>query len=538
MRENGEAFTSVSRCTTLLNKTGTWRTQRPVFETGIAPCRSACPAGNNIPEWFGLVKQGESRKAWEVIMRTNPLIFTCGSVCPHPCEVACNRGQFDEALSIRDVERFLGEEAIKNNWLPQKVAHSKEDKVAIIGSGPAGLSCTYQLARRGYSVTIFEALPVIGGMLQVGIQDYRLPRDALEQEISNNILLPFKVEVRTNCLVSQEVFQKIELEFQAIFIATGAQEGRELKVPGVGLEGVFYGVSFLRDRALGKLPANLFKGKKVLIIGGGGVAVDAGRSVLRLGGREVKLVCLESWGEIPAYEWDIQDAVKEGIEIDCSWGPEEILTDGRGKVKELSFVRCISVFDSEGKFSPSFDRSIMKSHQTDAVIIAIGQVSNLSFLDEGVQLTPEVKVKVDDSLRTDVTGIFAGGDAVTQPATVIEAIDAGNKAARSIDRYLGGESLTLEEVAGRVVEFEELNLDYFKHQARQVQIRNHVSAVEEASRCFSCGYCNLCGNCWAFCPDIAINQKEEGYEIDYDYCKGCGICTEECPTKAMSLRKE
>jgi len=538
MRESREAFTSVSRSTTLSNKTGTWRTQRPVFEPRIPPCGSACPASNNIPEWFGLVKEGDLQKAWEVIMETNPLVFTCGSVCPHPCEAACNRGQFDEALSIRDMERFLGEEAIKNKWLPQKVADSKGDKVAVIGSGPAGLSCAYQLGRRGYKVMLVEALPVIGGMLQIGIQDYRLPRDVLEREIGNNIVLPFKVEVRTNCLVSREVFQRIRLEFQAVFIATGAQAGRELKVPGVDLEGVFYGVNFLRDRALGKLPPDLFKGKRVLIIGGGGVAVDASRSALRLGAKEVKLVCLESWEEMPAYELGIHDAVKEGIEVGCSWGPEELLGDGRGKVKAVSFVRCTSVFDSEGKFSPSFDRSTKKSHQVDAVIIATGQVSDLSFLGKGVQCTTEVKVKVDDALKTDVAGIFAGGDAVTQPATVIEAIAAGSKAARSIDRYLRGEPLTPEEKADSVVEFEELNLDYFKHQARQVQIRDHVSAVEEASRCFSCGYCNLCGNCWVFCPDIAISQKEERYEIDYDYCKGCGICVEECLTKAMSLERE
>lgn len=538
MRENNEPFTSVSRCTTLLNKTGIWRTQRPFFETRISPCQSACPAGNNIPEWLGLVKGGELQKAWGAIMENNPLVFTCGSVCPHPCQDACNRGQFDEALSIRNMERFLGEEAIKSNWLPQKVADAKEDKVAIIGSGPAGLSCAYQLARRGYKVTIVEALPVIGGMLQVGIQDYRLSRDILEREISNNILSPFNVEVRTNCLVSQEVFQRIRLEFQAVFIATGAQEGRELKVPGVNLDGVFYGVSFLRDRALDKLPPDLFKGKKVLVIGGGGVAVDASRSALRLGAKEVKLVCLETWEEMPSYELDIHDAVKEGIEVDCSWGPEEVLGNGRGQVKEVSFIRCTSVFDSEGKFSPSFDGSMRKCHQVDAVIIATGQVSNLSFLGEGVQLTPEVKVKVDGALKTDVASIFAGGDAVTQPATVIEAIAAGSRAALSIDRSLRGEPLTLEEKAGSMVEFEELNFDYFRHQAHQTQIRDCVSAVEESSRCFSCGYCNLCGNCWAFCPDIAISREEEPYEIEYDYCKGCGICVEECPTKAVSLMKE
>ena len=538
MRESHKPFIAIACQTTLVNKTGTWRTQRPEYEAGISPCQSACPARNYIPKCLDLVEQGELRNAWEVIMETNPLPFVCGSVCPHLCEASCNREQFDEALAIRDMERFLGEEALKNNWLPPKVADSNEAKVAIIGSGPAGLSCAYQLARRGYKVTIYEALPVVGGMLQVGIQDYRLPRDILQREISNNILLPFKVEVKANSPVSREVFQRIRQEFQAIFIATGAQKARELNVPGVNLDGGFYGVSFLRDRALSKLPPDLLKGKKVVVVGGGGVAIDASRTAVRLGAEKVQLVCLESQEDMPAYEWDIQDAAKEGVELNCSWGPEEILGDDNGKVRAVSFIRCTSVFDSEGKFNPSFDRSIERSFEADAAIIAIGQVSDLSFLAEEVRSTPEGKVKVDDALKTDVAGIFAGGDTVTQPATVIEAIAAGSRAAHSINRYLRGEPLTLQEEGGRIVQFEELNLDYFEHQVRQARISEPLSAVEEARRCFSCGYCNMCGMCWVFCPDIAIRQEEDHYEIDYDYCKGCGICVQECPSSSIVLVKE
>jgi len=538
MNGSTEVFTSISRSTTMSTETGLWRVQRPVFEPRLSPCRSACPAGNHIAESLKLVKDGEFQKAWEVFLETSPFPFTCGDVCPHPCESSCNRGKFDEAISIRSVERFLGEEAIKNNWFPQRIAEDKDEKVAIIGSGPAGLSCAYQLGRRGYQVTIFEALPVIGGMLQVGIQDYRLPRDFLGREIGNNILLPFAVNVRTNYLVTQEVFEKIKQEFQAVFIATGAQEARALNMAGVNLGGVFHGVSFLRDKALGKLPPDLFAGQKVLVIGGGGVAVDAGRSALRLGAKEVRLVCLESQEEIPAYEQDIKDAVNEGIGIDCSWGPEEFIGDGRGRVNEVHFARCTSVFDAKGRFSPSFDRSVKKSYQVDAVIIAIGQASDLSFLDGRVKRTPEERVKVNDALATDVPGVFAGGDVVTQPATVIEAVAAGYKAALSIDNYLGGKPLTLKEELGQVVEFEELNLGYFEHKTRQSQINDPTSAIEEAKRCFSCGYCNLCGNCWLFCPDAAVRRGNEHYEFNYDYCKGCGICVEECPTKSIILKKE
>jgi len=471
-------------------------------------------------------------------MENNPLVFVIGSVCPHPCESECNRGQFDEAISTREMERFLGEEAIKNNWLPTKIEDAKDEKVAIIGAGPAGLSCAYQLGRRGYKITIFDALPVIGGMLQTGIQDYRLRRDYLEHEINNNILLPFTVKVKTNRPVTKEVFQEIKQEFKAVFIAVGAQKRRELNIVGANLEGVFYGVDLLRDKALGKLSSDLFEEQKVLVIGGGGVAVDAGRSALRLGAKDVKLACLESKGEIPAYEHDIRDAVSEGISIDCSWGPEEFIADGRGKIKEVNFVRCTSVFDSKGKFCPLFDRSVKKSHQADAVIIATGQVSDLSFLDEEVKLTPEGKIKVNEALQTNIKNIFAGGGAVTPPATVIEAIAAGHKAALSIDNYLRGKPLTTKEDDRHLVEFKELNLAYFDHKPRQNQINDQASAIEEAKRCFSCGCCDLCGNCWLFCPDVAVRKGDESYEINYDYCKGCGICVEECPTKSIILKKE
>ena len=536
--EASEVFTSVSRCTTMANKTGLWRVQRPVSESRISPCRVACPARNCIPEWLGMVKNGETRKAWELVMENNPLVFVIGSVCPHPCETDCNRGKFDEAISIRETERFLGDESIKNSWLPKKIADAKDEKIAIIGAGPAGLSCAYQLGRRGYKVTIFDALPVIGGMLQTGIQDYRLRRDYLEHEINNNIISPFDITVKLNYPITLEAFKKIKREFQAVFIAVGAQKRRELNIAGANLDGVLYGVDLLRDKALGKLRSDLFEGQKIIVIGGGGVAVDAGRSALRLGAKEVKLACLESKEEIPAYEHDVRDAVSEGINIDCSWGPEEIVPDGRGKIKEVNFVRCASVFDSKGKFCPTFDRSVKKSHPADAVIIATGQISDLSFLNGEVEITPEGKIKVNDALQTNVKGVFAAGDSVTQPATVIEAIAGGKKAALSIISYLTGKPITTQKEPEHVVEFEELNVAYFEKKPRQNQINDQGTAEEEATRCFSCGYCNLCGNCWLFCPDASIRRGKEIYEIDYDYCKGCGICVEECPTRTLSLVKE
>lgn len=539
MRESREAFTAVSCCTTLLNKTGTWRTQRPVFEAKISSCRSACPAGNNIPEWLGLVKEGELQKAWEVITETNPLVFTCGSVCPHPCEAACNRDQFDEPLSIREIERFLGAEAIKNNWLPQKVADSKEDKVAIIGSGPAGLTAAYGLAKVGYGVTIFEALAIPGGMLAVGIPEYRLPKQALQTEIET--IQKLGVEIKLNSPIGKGGLTLDELwkqGYKAIFIALGAHSSMKLNIPGEDLKGVYHGVSFLKEVNLGK---EVTVGERVAIVGGGNVAIDAARTALRLGSREVSIIYRRTRQEMPASEEEIGEAEEEDIKIHYLAAPVRILGKD-GKVVGMECVRMeLGEPDASGRRRPLPIEGSESVIDVDMVVPAIGEVPDLSLLSEDskLQISGEGTFEVDaKSLATNIPGVFAGGDAATGPATVIEAIAAGSKAARSLERYLRGEPLTIEDEAGRVVEFEELNLDYFKHQPRQVQIGDHLSAGEEAGRCFSCGYCNLCGNCWVFCPDIAVSRKEEGYEIDYDYCKGCGICVEECPTKSMGLKKE
>ena len=512
-------FTSVSYQSTMVNATGNWRTQRPVRKKRLAPCKSACPAENNIPEWIDLSRQGEFRKAWEAILETNPLPFVCGEVCPHPCEDCCNRSQFDEALSIRALERFLGQEALKKGWRPPKQAASTKAKVAIIGSGPAGLSCAYQLARQGYQPTIFEALPNVGGLLLTGIPDYRLPKDTTAQEIKNNILSPFRIEVRTSTPVDKKIFQDIRKEFRAVFVAIGAQRSKRLDIPGEGVEGVLTGLDFLKMVNLGQDPGI---GKRVAIMGGGNTAIDAAVCA-RNEGAEVLLIYRRTKKDMPAFAEEIQEAERRGVEFYFLTRPLRILSEN-GHVKRIECQKGeVRGKDREGRSKIYFSRERGQMEiEVSSVVTAIGEEpSDLSFLDQ------------------EGDGVFIGGDARNPAGMVSAAIGSGREAAERIHSYLTNRPITTEDMSElNTVQFGELNLDYFEHRPRQTQFPDSQSVIKEAERCFSCGNCNRCGNCWLFCPDMAIREEETGYEIDYDHCKGCMMCVQECPTKAMNVTKE
>jgi formate dehydrogenase beta subunit len=514
-----DLFTSVSYRSTLANKTGNWRAQRPVLKSRLSPCKFACPARNNIPEWIGLLKQGEFRKAWGVILETNPLPFVCGEVCPHPCEDCCNRSQFDAALSIRALERFLGQEALKKHWRPPERAASTKARVAIIGSGPAGLSCAYQLARQGYQPTIFEALPSVGGLLRTGIPGYRLPKDITEKEIMNNILSPFRIEVRTGTKVNKEIFQDIKKEFQAIFVATGAQRSKRLDIPGEGSKGVLTGLDFLRMVNMGQDPGI---GKRVAVMGGGNTAIDAAVCA-RNKGADVLLIYRRTREDMPAFEEEIREAERRGIEFSFLTRPSRIICEN-GHVGRIECQKGeVKGQDREGRSKVYFSKEAPPMDiEVNSVVTAIGEEpSELSFLDH------------------EPDGVFIGGDASAPAGMVSAAIGSGREAAEKIHSYLTSRQITAEDTsAPDIVQFGELNLDYFEHGPRQSQFPDPQAVIEEAKRCFSCGTCNKCGNCWLFCPDMAIRERETGYEIDFDYCKGCLMCVQECPTKAMGFTKE
>jgi NADPH-dependent glutamate synthase beta subunit-like oxidoreductase len=398
----------------------------------------------DAPQYVRLIADGKYGESLAVIREKTPLPTVLGNVCFHPCESKCRRGQLNEPISICALKRFAAEHDTGIWKQASQVTPSSDKRVAIIGSGPAGLTAAFYLAKAGHAVTIFEAASKPGGMMQVGIPRYRLPREVLQKDIDETLKLG--VEIRTNTPVGNGLTIR-DLKgqgYQAIFVAVGAKSSRKLKLEGADLSGVLWGMDFLRDVNTDR---EVKVKERVVVIGGGNVAIDVALTALRLGAKEVKLACLECSEEIPAHEWEVQEALDEGIEINPSWGPQRIISDN-GKITGMEFLRCTSVFDSDGKFNPSFDACVTTTIPTDMVIMAIGQAPDLSFLKQGsdVDVTPGGTIKVDDNMETTEKGVFAGGEAVINPGSVVEAMAAGRKAAIAIDKYLGGKGVIDEDL--------------------------------------------------------------------------------------------
>jgi len=413
----------------------------PGEEAGAAPCTYVCPAGIDVPRYVRLVSQRKFAEAAAVVREKVPLPGVLGHVCPHPCEGKCLRGQLNEPVSISALKRVASERDTQFWRITSKVAKPTGRRVAIVGSGPAGLTAGYYLAKLGHAVTVFEALSKIGGMMQVGIPEYRLPRTVLIPEIEE--IRRVGVEIKTNTKV-ERIFDLLKEGYDAVLLAVGTHKALKLDVPGNESKGVIEAISFLREVNLGK---EIKLRGKVGVIGGGSVAVDAARASLRLGAKEVQLVCLESREEMPAYEEEIRQAIEEGVILNYSWGVKRIVGDGK-KVTGIDCIRCISVFDDHGKFNPNFDETKQRSFELDTLIVAIGQVPDLSLLGQGskVRSTAAGTIKVEDNLATNMDGVFAAGDAVSGPSSVIEAIAMGRKAAISIDKDLGGEGIISEKL--------------------------------------------------------------------------------------------
>jgi len=542
-------FLSVSLQSTLWNKTGTWRYLRPSYITRRAPCSKACPIEQDISFYLTSLADGKPEEAWRKILESNPFPSTCGRVCHHPCERECNRKDYDEALAINSLERFLGDWGIQKESLDGRGITKKKERVAIIGSGPAGLSCAYFLALEGYGVTIFEAMKEPGGMLRYGIPKYRLPRNILNQEISR--ITSLGVEIKTGKRLGGDLGPEELKPYAAVFLATGAWAEQKPKLPGDDLPGVWHGLSFLREVNSGK---KVFLGKRVVIVGGGNTAIDSARVAWRMGSK-VTVLYRRTKADMPAIPDEIEEAGKEGVDFIFQAAPVKIT--GNRKVQGVKYLKTKpGKPDASGRRSPVLIQGSGFTLKADSVILALGERADLSFLPEGMGAGNGL-IAIDAWGRTNLAGFFAGGDAATGEGYVSQAIASGKKGAQAIHRYLRGKKENPDEDHREVVTLDKINLDYFSHQERAgisslgvsqrrgkfAEVHKGLSpsrAKGEAERCFSCGNCIQCNVCLMVCPDVAVSflAGEGKYLIDYDHCKGCGICAVECPRSAMKLEEE
>ncbi len=567
----------MSEASMLWNRTGAWRYIRPLYCDKTPPCNQGCPAGNDIEGFLNLVEKEEYTKAWQLIKEENPFPRVCGRVCYHPCETACNRGQHDRAVAINILERFIGDQAPKKHKI-EKLRDASGKKVAVIGAGPAGLTAAYHLARLGHSVVVYESLEKPGGILRFGIPEYRLPNEVLDDEIAD--VTSLGVEIKCKTQVGKDITWKDLEKFDSIFVATGVQASRKLDIENIDAKGVFAGLEFLR-KVTRKDDVQL--GPRTVVVGGGNTAVDAARSALRLGSR-VTICYHRSQNEMPAFPEEVEEAGKEGVVFDMLSQPVRVIEDG-GKVVGIEMRRTkLGEPDESGRRRPVSVPGSEYIIQATSILTAIGENSDVSFLPKEVQVKWG-QIIIDEFGLSNHPGVFAGGDVALDNHNVAVAIGSGKAAALAIDSYLLGKevkSIKDRVIIGNegavsvssyletgnahaknrgcktVVSFDDININYFEKNERSKQAKLEISerasnfievhqglseqaAKKDSMRCFHCGVCTMCDNCYTYCPDIAIQQKGEktwGYDIDFDYCKGCGVCVHECPRSAMMMEDE
>ena len=526
-----------------------------------SPCQAACPAGIDIQGYIALISQGKLQQAFDLIKEKVPFPLVLSRICPRPCEEKCIRGKVDEPIAINALKRFVADWQMKKDAEsnlsvpnPPLPMNSSQFKVAIIGAGPAGLTCACELTKLGYKVTVFESSSKAGGMLTLGIPDYRLPKELVEKEIREIEEQGVKINLNTTIGKDLTLDDLEEIGYEAIFIAIGAHRSKKLNIPGESLEGVIDGLSFLKRVNLGK---KVEIGKRVAIIGGGNTAVDAARSSIRLGAEKAYLIYRRTKEEMPAILEEIEKAEEEGVKILYLTLPTKIM-EKNGKV---SGVKCIPLvldgMDTGGRRKPLSIYASEFSLEIDTLIVAIGQSPDLSFLNE----KGELKIAEDNTIvvnpttyATSQAGIFAAGDVVKGSSSIIEAIAAGKKAAISVHRYLKGEPLKENGKGEEVVSVEKvLKEKCFVEQKTRVEISTlsikkrrstfreiergleGKEAIEEARRCLACG-CGLgCGVCERICIYSAIERIEGKYRIDNEKCDGCGLCVEVCPKENIKM---
>lgn len=525
----------------LANKTGSWRTFRPVYLQRIPPCNNACPAGENTQGWLFHAESGDYETAWRTLTNDNPLPAVMGRVCYHPCEGACNRGKLDSAVGINSVERFLGDEALKQNWKFEKPAKESGKKVLVVGAGPSGLSVAYQLRRLGHKVTIMEAGPYAGGMMRFGIPKYRLPREVLDAEVQR--IVDMGVELQLNTKVDNVQTAMQNGKFDAAFLAVGAHIGKRTNIPACESSRILDAASVLRSMEGEEKP---MLGRRVVVYGGGNTAIDVARTAKRLGAEETIIVYRRTREKMPAHDFEVEEALQEGVMM--KWlSTIKSMEDGEIKVEKV-------VLNDDGTLVPTGE---FETLEADSLILALGQDVDLSLLDGVPGLTiKDGVVQVGPNMMTGHAGIFAGGDMVPSERTVTVAIGHGKKAARHIDAWLNGTEY-VSAPKHELATYDKLNtwyytdapktvrpmLDIIRRQSTFDEVQGGLdesNALFEARRCLSCGNCFECDNCYGVCPDNAVIKLGPGkkFEFNYDYCKGCGICVEECPCGSIKMIPE
>jgi 2-oxoacid:acceptor oxidoreductase delta subunit (pyruvate/2-ketoisovalerate family) len=533
----------------LANKTGSWRTERPVYRDLLPPCNNACPAGENIQAWLYEAEEGGEgyERAWRKLMEDNPFPAVMGRVCYHPCETACNRAQLDSAVGINSVERFLGDEAIARGWTVTADAAASGKRVLVVGAGPSGLSAAYHLARLGHDITVRDGEDEAGGMMRWGIPRYRLPREILDAEIARIVALGVTLELGVKVT---DVLGAMRGEgFDAVFLAVGAHIGKRAYVPAGEAARILDAVTVLHSMEGEEKP---LLGRRVAVYGGGNTAMDVARTAKRLGATDAVVVYRRTRDRMPAHDFEVEEAEEEGVRM--KW----LSTVKRADAGVLTIERM--ELDETGFPQPTGE---VEELEADALVLALGQESDLALLDgvPGIEAEDGV-VQVGPTLMTGHPGIFAGGDMVPAERTVTVAAGHGKKAARHIDAWLRGGAYQPGPKHG-LAEFDGLNSWYYTDAPRSVQPTlelarrrstfeevvgglDETTALFEARRCLSCGNCFDCDNCFGVCPDNSVIKLEgrdrevagRGYAFDYDFCKGCGICVAECPCGAIEMVPE
>jgi NADPH-dependent glutamate synthase beta subunit-like oxidoreductase len=521
---------------------GPVRTAHPQWVDLLPPCNNACPAGENIQAWLALAQAGKYRQAWEVLMRDNPLPSVHGRVCYHPCEDACNRNDLDASVSIHAVERFLGDMAAEQGWMPKLDGAPSGKRVLVVGAGPSGLSAAYHLTRLGHQVEIHEAGPLPGGMMHFGIPAYRLPRAELMKEIER--IERMGVKIVLNHRVDDLLAEKTAGGFDAVFVAIGAHVSKHAEIPARDAARMLDAVGYLRGVASGDAP---LLGRRVVIYGGGNTAMDAARTAKRLGADEAMIVYRRDRAHMPAHSFEADEAMEEGVKI--KW-----LTTIKDFAGDTLTVERMEL-SPDGRPVPTGE---FETLQADAVVLALGQETESGFLRQvpGVDVKSDGTVIVGRDMMTGATGIFAGGDMVPSERTVTVAVGHGKLAARHIDGWLR-RIPHLPAAKAQVVTYAMLNLPVFSDAEPTSQKRlvggareagfaevmaglSEPDARREAQRCLSCGRCFECDNCFAACPEGAIVKlgPGQGYRLISDRCTGCATCYDQCPCHAIEMQAE